>query len=73
MQSAVTTRMKILADLDLAENRVPQDGRATIRVGGRQVNLRVSSLPTGFGEKRRRAYFGSQLTNGGHGEPGLCA
>ena len=50
MQSAVTTRMKIVADLDLAETRVPQDGRATIRVGGRQVNLRVSSLPTGFGE-----------------------
>ena len=50
MQSAVTTRMKILADLDLAETRVPQDGRATIIVGGRQVNLRVSSLPTAHGE-----------------------
>ncbi len=50
MQSAVTTRMKILADLDLAETRVPQDGRATVLVGGRQVNLRVSSLPTAFGE-----------------------
>jgi type IV pilus assembly protein PilB len=50
MQSAVTTRMKILADLDLTETRVPQDGRATILVGGRQVNLRVSSLPTSFGE-----------------------
>src|SRR5213078_651418 len=50
MQSAVTTRMKILADLDLAETRVPQDGRATIIVGGRQVNLRVSSLPTSHGE-----------------------
>ncbi|MGA2661118.1 MAG: ATPase, T2SS/T4P/T4SS family, partial [Verrucomicrobiota bacterium] len=50
MQSAVTTRMKILADLDLAETRVPQDGRATIIVGGRQVNLRVSSLPTSYGE-----------------------
>jgi len=50
MQSAVTTRMKILADLDLAETRVPQDGRATIVVGGRQVNLRVSSLPTSYGE-----------------------
>jgi type II secretory ATPase GspE/PulE/Tfp pilus assembly ATPase PilB-like protein len=50
MQSAVTTRMKILADLDLAETRVPQDGRATIIVGGRQVNLRVSSLPTNYGE-----------------------
>ena len=50
MQSAVTTRMKILADLDLAETRVPQDGRATLLVGGRQVNLRVSSLPTSHGE-----------------------
>src|SRR5438105_207414 len=50
MQSAVNTRMKILADLDLTETRVPQDGRATILVGGRQVNLRVSSLPTAFGE-----------------------
>jgi type IV pilus assembly protein PilB len=50
MQSSVTTRMKILADLDLAETRVPQDGRATIMVGGRQVDLRVSSLPTSHGE-----------------------
>src|SRR5207248_10867709 len=37
MQTAVTTRMKILADLDLAETRVPQDGRASILVGGRDV------------------------------------
>lgn len=50
MQSAVTTRMKILAELDLAETRVPQDGRANIMVGGRQVDLRVSSLPTSHGE-----------------------
>jgi type IV pilus assembly protein PilB len=50
MESAVITRMKILADLDLAETRVPQDGRASIIVGGRQVNLRVSSLPTSHGE-----------------------
>jgi type II secretory ATPase GspE/PulE/Tfp pilus assembly ATPase PilB-like protein len=50
MQSAITTRVKIMADLDLAESRIPQDGRATIPLGGRQVNLRVSSLPTSFGE-----------------------
>lgn len=50
MQSAVNTRMKILADLDLTETRVPQDGRANLIVGGREVNLRVSSLPTAFGE-----------------------
>src|SRR5262245_27116923 len=50
MQSAVTTRMKIVADLDVAETRVPQDGRATVAIGGRHVNLRVSSLATAFGE-----------------------
>ena len=50
MQSAVTTRMKILAELDVAETRIPQDGRASVHVGGRRVNLRVSSLPTAFGE-----------------------
>jgi type II secretory ATPase GspE/PulE/Tfp pilus assembly ATPase PilB-like protein len=50
MQSPVITRMKILADLDLAEKNVPQDGRASIIVGGRQVILRVSSLPTCYGE-----------------------
>jgi type II secretory ATPase GspE/PulE/Tfp pilus assembly ATPase PilB-like protein len=50
MQSAVSTRVKILADLDVAESRLPQDGRATVLVGGRQVNLRVSSLPTSYGE-----------------------
>jgi type IV pilus assembly protein PilB len=50
MQSAVITRMKILADLDLAEKHKPQDGRASLIVGGRQVTLRVSSLPTSFGE-----------------------
>jgi type IV pilus assembly protein PilB len=50
MQTALTTRMKILADLDVAETHLPQDGRASVIVGGRQVNLRVSSLPTSFGE-----------------------
>ena len=50
MQSAVVTRLKILADLDLTESRVPQDGRASVLIGGRHVNLRVSSLPTSFGE-----------------------
>lgn len=50
MQSAVATRVKILADLDVAETRVPQDGRAAVFVQRRQINLRVSSLPTAFGE-----------------------
>jgi type IV pilus assembly protein PilB len=50
MQTAVTARLKIMADLDVAETRIPQDGRATIYVGRRPINLRVSSLPTSFGE-----------------------
>ncbi len=50
IQSSVTARMKILADMDVAESRVPQDGRATVIVGRREVNLRVSSLPTTYGE-----------------------
>jgi len=50
MQAAVISRMKILAELDLTETRIPQDGRATLQIGGRQVSLRVSSLPTAFGE-----------------------
>jgi type IV pilus assembly protein PilB len=50
LQSAVSSRVKILADMDVAESRLPQDGRATVYVGRRQVNLRVSSLPVTFGE-----------------------
>ena len=50
MQSPVTTRLKILAELDVAETRLPQDGRATLRIRGKQINLRVSSLPTTHGE-----------------------
>ncbi len=50
LQSAVTSRVKILADMDVAETRLPQDGRATVYVGRRQVNLRVSSLPVTWGE-----------------------
>lgn len=50
LQHVLTARMKILADLDVSESRVPQDGRATVTVGHRQINLRVSSLPTCHGE-----------------------
>ncbi len=50
LQSLVVARMKILADLDVSESRIPQDGRATVTIGRRQINLRVSSLPTSYGE-----------------------
>jgi len=51
MAAAITSRLKIMADLDIAERRVPQDGRIRCVVGGRKLDLRVSSLPTGYGEK----------------------
>jgi len=48
---AVVSRLKIMADLDIAERRVPQDGRVALKVGGRQIDLRVATLPTIYGEK----------------------
>jgi type IV pilus assembly protein PilB len=51
MQSAVTSRLKIMGQLDIAERRLPQDGRASIRMGGRSMDLRVAVLPTTHGEK----------------------
>ena len=51
MAAAITSRLKIMADLDISERRIPQDGRIRCVVGGRKLDLRVSSLPTGYGEK----------------------
>jgi type IV pilus assembly protein PilB len=47
---AITTRIKVMSDLDIAERRMPQDGRIELMVGGHPVDLRVSVLPTMFGE-----------------------
>ncbi|HWA87289.1 MAG TPA: type II secretion system ATPase GspE [Opitutus sp.] len=46
----ITSRLKVLADLNIAERRVPQDGRIKLTIAGRAVDLRVSTLPTQFGE-----------------------
>ncbi|WP_409293400.1 GspE/PulE family protein [Peribacillus sp. SCS-37] len=51
MQSVLTARIKILANLDITEHRVPQDGRIKINLDFHPVDLRVSSLPTIYGEK----------------------
>jgi type IV pilus assembly protein PilB len=48
---ALVSRIKIMADLDIADRRKPQDGRAKIRIGGIEMGLRVSTLPAQFGEK----------------------
>jgi type IV pilus assembly protein PilB len=51
LQGGVIARLKILGNLDIAERRVPQDGRFSVRSGGQKIDLRVASLPTVFGEK----------------------
>lgn len=51
MQSALISRLKIMADMDIAERRVPQDGRLSLYWHGKKMDLRVSCLPTVWGEK----------------------
>ncbi|NIO17794.1 MAG: type II secretion system protein GspE [Deltaproteobacteria bacterium] len=51
VQGAVISRIKIMANMDIAEKRLPQDGRIGVRVGGSMLDLRISSLPTHYGEK----------------------
>jgi type IV pilus assembly protein PilB len=51
LQSAITSRIKIMANLDIAERRLPQDGRFRIKLSGHEVDLRISILPTIHGEK----------------------
>ena len=51
IHSSLVSRIKIMSQLDIAEKRLPQDGRITIRIGGKPVDVRVSTLPTGYGER----------------------
>jgi type IV pilus assembly protein PilB len=51
LQNSVASRIKILSDMDIAERRAPQDGRFLVKIGGRRIDLRVSTLPTQYGEK----------------------
>ena len=51
MEPAILSRVKIMANLDIAERRLPQDGRISVKFQSREIDLRVSSLPTIFGEK----------------------
>jgi len=50
-RAAIVSRVKIMADLDISERRLPQDGRIKVKTGGRTIDLRVSVMPTIFGEK----------------------
>lgn len=51
IMNAVVSRLKIMSDIDIAERRRPQDGRISLRAGSRSIDLRVSTLPTIYGEK----------------------
>jgi general secretion pathway protein E len=51
LHAALISRLKIMADLDIAEKRLPQDGRISLRIGTRAVDVRVSTLPSAHGER----------------------
>ena len=51
LQYTVTARLKLLGELNIAEKRVPQDGRFSVKIRNQKINFRVASLPTAFGEK----------------------
>ncbi len=51
LHAALVSRLKIMANLDIAEKRLPQDGRIGLKLGDKSVDVRVSTLPTGFGER----------------------
>ncbi len=51
MHPAVVSRIKVMSNLDISERRLPQDGKIKVSVGGRRIDLRVSTLPTNHGEK----------------------
>ncbi|WP_448588222.1 GspE/PulE family protein [Thermocrinis sp.] len=51
IKDAVTARFKIMANMDISEKRRPQDGRISVRIGGKKIDLRVSTVPTVYGEK----------------------
>ncbi len=51
VQDAVVSRVKVMGKMDIAERRIPQDGRATIKIGDAEVDVRISSVPTNHGER----------------------
>src|SRR6266436_3364847 len=51
LHDAIGSRVKIMAQLDIAEKRLPQDGRIALRVAGKPIDVRVSTIPTGHGER----------------------
>lgn len=68
---AVASRIKLLSLMDIAERRLPQDGRQSIRISGQEVDVRVSALPTSWGESIVLRFLGNRTTLPSLGELGL--
>lgn len=51
LQNSITSRIKVMANLNIAEKRLPQDGRIPLKVGGKDIDIRLSTVPTTFGER----------------------
>jgi MSHA biogenesis protein MshE len=64
LQNTVASRIKILSDMDISERRAPQDGGFLVRIGDRRIDLRVSTLPTQYGEKVVMRLLGSDAPQG---------
>jgi type IV pilus assembly protein PilB len=71
LQNSFISRIKILADMDIAERRNPQDGRFLVKMGTQQIDMRVSSLPTQYGEKIVMRLLNPSETVRGFAELGL--
>ncbi len=71
MEAALTSRLKIMAKLDIAERRLPQDGMATVRVGERTVDIRVSTVPVAEGERVVLRLLNREATTRTLGELGM--
>ncbi len=68
----IISRIKVMAGMDIAERRMPQDGRCSVRLGQREVDLRVSTVPTSYGERSVLRVLDKSTALYGLNELGLC-
>jgi len=73
LQAAIISRLKIMANLDIAERRKPQDGRIKTRIAGREIDIRVSSVPTLYGESVVLRLLDRSAMNYGLAEIGMLS
>jgi general secretion pathway protein E len=72
IQGALTSRIKIMANMNIAEKRLPQDGRIDLRIAGKPIDIRVSVLPVAFGERIVMRLLDKSRTFGRIDQMGLC-